>query len=394
MPWDRVIGQERALDALRRVLASDRVAHAYLFHGPDGTGKRAAALAFAQALQCERRGTPGGAPDEACGRCLPCTKVARLIHPDVHVYLPRPSDADAGDLAERVARLAEEPYAAVDYRRRPSLDDAKKGSNKQSAYSIALVNEEVRRALAFRPVEGRRVVAVLTDAEAMRDQAANAFLKLLEEPAAAAVLILTAERADGVLPTVLSRCQRVRFDPLPPEAVEVALAERIGVEAGRAAFVARLADGSYTRALALLESEDLAAQRALAVDFLRAAFTGQPARLAALVEQAAGLGREPLKGFLGLLLNWVRDLVLAREMGADAPLVNVDQAEAVRRFVAHLPDARLGAMAVLVEQAADLLERNVHTGLTLTVLAHALQDAMHGRPRDRLFAPLAESLST
>jgi len=398
VPWATVIGQERVTDALARALEGDRVAHAYLFHGPEGVGKKAAALAFAQALLCERRGR--GAPaGDACGRCLPCTKAARLLHPDLHVLLPYPkqssdaSDPLPEDYPERLRRLAANPYAPVDYRRLAKLDgDAP--SNKQVEHRIRPLHEQVRRALGFVPVEGPRAVAVVADADAMRMEAANAFLKLLEEPSAHAVLILTAERVDQMLPTILSRCQRLRFDPLPPEVLEAALAEREGVEAGRAAFVARMADGSYTRALALLSSEDLAHHRQLALEFVRRAYALDVTKLMPLVEEVAKLGREPIKGLFSLMLGWVRDLVLYRTTGQTDALVNVDQAEAVQAFVARLPQARLDAMATLVEEAAGLIERNVHTTLLLTVLAHALHDAMRGRPRERLFAPLSEPALT
>src|SRR5690554_3711142 len=101
MGWNRVIDQERAVETLRRALASGRVAHAYLFHGPDGVGKRAAALAFAQALECQRR--PAGEADP-CGACPACQKVAKMLHPDVLLYFPQPNDADAEDVAARLQR--------------------------------------------------------------------------------------------------------------------------------------------------------------------------------------------------------------------------------------------------------------------------------------------------
>src|SRR5690606_24446621 len=119
---------------------------------------------------------------------------------------------------------------------------------------------------------------------------------LLEEPRPHVVLVLTTERPELVLPTILSRCQRVRFDPLPPEAVERALVARSGVAEDRAALVARLSDGSYTRALSLLEGEDLQALRERALAFARAAYALKPEEMPLLVEQAAALGREPLKG--------------------------------------------------------------------------------------------------
>ena len=386
--WNRVLDQERPVRFLQRALETDRVGHAYLFHGPSGVGKRAAALAFAQALQCEMRGktVPAG---EACGRCLPCTKVARLIHPDVRVFFPQPKDAKPEDVAARLAALAREPYAAVDFRRRPSLDDAGKVSSKMVIYAADQMREAVMPAMRYAPAEGRYNIALLTDADEMPPAAANPFLKLLEEPPPKTLFLLTAERADRILPTILSRCQRLRFDPLAPEIIETGLRTRAGLPADRAAFVARMADGSYARALALLEDEALHVQRGLVVQYLRAAFSRNPELVVPAVQEMAGLGRERLGVVFGLLGVWVRDLVLAREAGAAAPLVNADQAEAVRNFVRGLPNARLDLMAGLVEEADTLAARNVNATLLLTVLADALHEAMYGREREVLIRPLA-----
>ena len=390
----RVIGQDRALDVLRHALASGRVAGTYLFHGPRGSGPRAAALAFAQALLCERRGRPGGPVDDACGSCLACTKAARLIHPDLHVYLPFPKvskgadkDDRPKDYAERLARLAEDPYGPVDYRERAALDD-EGPSNKQVEHRRRPMNELLRHEMTFVPVEGRHVVGVLTDADHIRTEAANSLLKLLEEPGPDVVLILTAERVENVLPTILSRCQRVRFDPLPPEAIEQALLARTSAPPDEAGVFARMADGSYTRALEVWGSETVQQHRTLALDFVRQAYVGDPLKLAPVVETAAKLGRESLKAWLDLVALWVRDLVLVRAAGEDAPLVNVDQAGAVRRFVAALPHADLGAMADVVAEAADAVEANASANLVLLSLAFALREAMYGRSSGRLVTPL------
>ncbi len=386
MGWNGVIDQERAVETLRRALTSERVAHAYLFHGPDGVGKRAAALAFAQALECQRR-TPGEA--DPCGACPACQKVAKMLHPDVHLYFPQPNDAATDDVATRLQQLGKNPYAEVDYRRRPTLDDPTKTSTKQAIYNVDRVRE-ITRDLRYSPAEGRFKVAILTDADAMNEASANAFLKGLEEPTEQTVIVLTASRPDRLLPTILSRCQRLRFDTLSAEAIERALVERASLAPEQAALLARMADGSYTRALTLSESEELARQRAHVVTFFRAAFTGSGDAVDDLISDLAGLGREGLKGVLHLMLGWIRDLVLARHAGAEAALVNVDQRAAVHRFVENLPAARLDAMADLVEHAAELIERNANATLVLTVLADALRAAMQGQDRHRLFAPLAE----
>ena len=394
MPWSRVLGQTRALDTLRHALATGRVASTYLFHGPSGSGPRVAALAFAQALLCERRGCPGGPVDDACGACLACTKAARLIHPDLHVYLPFPrvskspdKDDRPADYADRLAVLAAEPYAPVDYSQRAGLDDDGP-SKKQVEHRKRPMNELLRREMTFVPSEGRHVVGVLTDADHIRTEAANALLKLLEEPGPDVVLLLTAERVENVLPTILSRCQRVRFDPLPPETLEAALVERARLAPDVAAVTARMADGSYTRALELSGSERVQTLRQLALDFVRESYVGRPDRLSPLIDAASKLGREALKSWLDLVALWIRDLVLARAIGAEAPLVNVDQAESVHKFVAALPAADLDAMAALVADAADAVEANGHNGLVVTTLAFGLRDAMYGQSSGRLVTPL------
>ncbi len=389
MTWDDVLNQERACAVLRRAAARERVAHAYLLHGPDGVGKRAAALAFIQALECER--PEDGVP---CDQCLACTKVRRMVHPDVHVLFPYPKGTDEEDLAERIRRLGKDPYAPLDYVRRPSLADPAQSSNKQVMYHIDRVHEDLLRPLSLRPLEGRYKAALITDVDLMRTEAANAFLKLLEEPPQQTVFLLTTSRPDRLLPTIVSRCQQVRFGPLAPALIEEALAARAeagSAEAEHVAMLARMADGSFSRALTLAASDELMESRRLVLRFFRQAYLQNAAALSGVVEEVQQLGRERVKGVLELMLRWIRDLVLVRAMGAEAPLVNVDQAEAARRFCQNVPEADLEAMVALVEEAHVLAERNVHLGLLVTALAQALGRAMHGPHSGRLYVPLPEA---
>lgn len=384
MSWDTVIEQQRVVESIRRTLARERVAHAYLFHGKEGVGKRAVALAFARTLQCPTGG------DAACGACLTCRKAARMVHPDIHFLFPYPNDAAIDDIVARAGLLAENPYETIDFVRRPSLDDPTRASNKQAFYSVSRINEEVRRAMSFKPVEGRYKVVVLSDAHLFRTEAANAFLKLLEEPTPQTVFILTTDRVDQLLPTIASRCQKIRFDPLSPGAIEQALVERGITPAAEAAAIARMADGSFSRAMALAQSEDLQDSRRHVVEFMRKAYSQDIDALADQVEQMARMGREQLKGVLDLMLGWIRDLMLYRVLGREAPLVNVDQAGIIARFCQGVPDADLDAMAGLVEETIGLVERNVHLTLTLIVLAQSLGKAMRGPHPGKLYVPLVE----
>ncbi len=385
MPWDRVVGQQRAVETLRRAVATDSVSQAYLFHGPEGVGKRVAALMLAQALQCERRASGSG---EACGECLPCSKVARMIHPDVRLYLAQPKKTSEEDVTPRLAALVEDPYREVGFLRRPSMDDPTKTTSTKPFYEIDRVRD-ITRQLRYAPSEGRATVAILTEAHTMRPDAQSALLKSLEEPIPNTTLILTADRPDSLLPTIVSRCQRLRFEPLAPEEIEQALVDRQAAGLEEARMFARMADGSLTRALSLVEHPDLAQRREQVLMFFRFAYQNDIDGLDALSAELAKLGRPALKDVLSLMLTWVRDLALARTIPGDPPIVNVDQADSIRKFVAHVQDARLDDLASQIEHAMYLLDRNVHVNLLLTVLGDAAHDAIRGRERPRLFEPLA-----
>lgn len=387
MGWESVIGQDRVVETLRRALSRDRVAHAYLFHGPEGSGKRAAAIAFARALECERGG------DAACDECGACGRSRRLLHPDIQVLLPQPADAKPEEVRERLDRLAAEPYATIDFVRRSSLDDPTNVSNRIVQYSVDRVHADLHRVLSFRSVEGRWKVAIVTDAELLRKEAANAFLKLLEEPTPRTVFVLTTSRAERLLPTIVSRCQQIRFERLSDEEISSVLVSRSGIDPAVALAISRMSDGSFSRALDLAESADLMTSRQEVVDFLRVAYQAwtHADSAAEAVERLARRGREYLKFLLSLTLVWLRDLLLWRHFGEEAPIVNVDQRAELARFAGGVPAARPEVLVALVEQAIELLDRNVNPKLVVSVLAQRLAEAMRGADAAKLVQPLAEA---
>ncbi|NNE71215.1 MAG: DNA polymerase III subunit delta' [Rhodothermales bacterium] len=387
MNWESIIGQRRAVSALKAAVERERVAHAYLFHGPDGTGKRAAALVFAQTLLCTEEGRP-------CGTCNACGKVSRLIHPDVHLLIPQPNDAKAAEVQERINQLAQEPYATMDYMRRAKLNEPGSSSSKQVQYSVDRINKELRKIIRFRPVEGSYKIAILSDAELLRKEAANAFLKLLEEPTEQTVFLLTSSRPDRMLPTILSRCQHLRFDRLTAEEITAGILNRKLAAGPAAEAIARMADGSFARALDLAASEELMAARAEVLRFLRGSYTAWTAsdRMAEQIEAMSRLGREQIKFILELMLGWIRDLNLIRVLGDSAPIVNTDQSTEIRKFAAGLADADPELMARLVEECIIRLERNANSRLVLTVLAQSLHDAMRGRPVEHLTEALTDGV--
>jgi DNA polymerase-3 subunit delta' len=212
MPFSQVIGHDRVIAILRRSLAADRISHAYLFHGVDGCGMKETALAMVEAVFC---GTGGG-----CGDCPSCRKVAGERHPDLHVV--RPDGA----------------FIKIDQIR------------------------ELQKDLSYRPFEARKKACIIEEAERMNPAAANAFLKTLEEPPGDALLLLLTTHLEGILPTIISRCQQLRFPPLPSETLSAHLRES-GAEEEEARIAAALAGGSLEKAREALAGDRLQSRRLL-----------------------------------------------------------------------------------------------------------------------------------
>ncbi len=244
---DTVLAQDTAVSTLRRALGGGRVHHAYLFDGPAGVGKELAAFGLAQALVCETRAAQGAAGERACGACSACTRAVpreetrRPVHPDV-VVLER-GLYEPGQIGRRTAETQD--------------------------ISIDQVRTLVLARAAYGPHEGRAKVFVVRRAEELSISAANALLKTLEEPGPRTHFILLTAQASLLMPTILSRTQRVRFGYLPEATVRDVLAKR-GAPAERADEIARLSGGSVETALGLADPEESERRAGFVRDALRA----------------------------------------------------------------------------------------------------------------------------
>lgn len=241
MPWGPVRGHDRALDALRRAAGEHRLPHALLFVGPEGIGKRTFALRLAQALLCE---AGGEAALEPCGRCSGCLQAAAGTHPDL-IVVGRPPDKQ--DL----------PIAVI----------------RQLCHDLSL-----------KPARGGRKVAIVDDGEDLNDEAANAFLKTLEEPPTGSVLVLIATAAEVLLETIVSRCRLLRFDPLSPDDLRQVLIDRkIADDPAEADKLAKLGEGSVSRARGLADPVLIAFRRDL-IDAVARPETFDPPQWARRIE--------------------------------------------------------------------------------------------------------------
>ena len=363
--WPRVIGQDRVKRILLAALRAGRLPHAYLFHGADGVGKDAMALELARVLHCERNGTT------ACGTCSSCERAASGTHPDIRVVVPLPVGKSESADDDPLARLNEADLRAVQAELREKTSNPYHRVSVPRATIIKINSiRDVRRESTMSTFDGRRRVYVITPADAMGEEAANTLLKTLEEPSGDCMLILTTSRRDALLPTILSRCQNIRFDPLTEADLMEALIQRNGLDTETAGFIARLANGSYTAALGLLAEETLQ-ERAFIPSFVRHVLGASVLPLIEDVERfAAARDRVAVERFLSLLLMWFRDAMVMTRGGR---IINVDQEEDLQRFTARFPQADLLRAMAEIERALSLVGRNIYIKLVLLQLAVQLR---------------------
>jgi DNA polymerase-3 subunit delta' len=372
MSWNRIIGQTRVKELLRRTLRSGQVAHAYLFYGPDGVGKDALALEFARALNCHSQ------RDEACDECESCRKSAALQHPNIQliVALPVGKNEEQGD--GPLEKLAEDQLEAIQEQLRLKAENPYHRITIPKATFIKINSiREIRRQAALSMFETGRKVYIIANADEMNPQASNALLKTLEEPPPNTVLLLTTSRRDQLLPTLVSRCQLIQCDPLEENVIRDYLVHSQGREPESAGLVAKLADGSMARAFELL-TVDLRTYRDEIVAFMRAALSAKPSLIFAAVDKlSAGADRTAVERTLRLLQVWLREALLVRERGEDIRTV-VDGD--LQRFLERFPRANLAAALESVDSSIALLSKNVYLPLILTNLSFDLQRSCTTEP--------------
>ena len=320
-----VIGQEHAVRILKNSLKGNRVAHAYLFLGPEGVGKGTITTALAQALVCK---TPDDG--EGCGSCLACQKAAHLNHPDIHYLVP----AGAAIKIEQVRELQKSVYYA--------------------AY------------------EGPYKIFIIKQVDTMTQEAANSFLKILEEPPGDTVFLLTAAQTYSLLPTIISRCQVIHLHKIPLAKLTEVLSTQNNLEIGEAKVLATLADGSLGKAQQLLNDGQVMANRQQLFDLLERLKVGGPAEALKGAEELEG-SKEVIIPLLDLLLFWFRDIFLYQQLGDPSLLVNLDREALLEKERSLYSQKTLGHILQAIEETKKKISMNANIRLALEVLLLDLQ---------------------
>ena len=359
-----VVGHADLQARLTGAAESGRIPQSLLFRGPPGIGKQRLALWLASLVQCE---SPAGRP---CGKCTSCRLAADLQHPDIHWFFPLPSPKNAsGD--RRRQKLEEARHEELEARRANPLWTT--GGDEAASIFLPIV-EEIKARAVRRPAMGRSSVFVVGDAERMVPQAsspeaANAFLKLLEEPAADTLVFLTSSRPGALLPTIRSRVLEVRVTPPALDEAQAFLVEYAGMDAAEAGAAARRTEGSIGTVLGGLASEGTADVRIEAAGLLACAVRGSRSdrlRLAAGYPPAGARGA--FSGMLDVLERTIRD---AASVAAGVPDAVLDPGIADRiTEMRSMPPERLVDAARHVESARDAASGNGNPqGIVAVLLA-------------------------
>jgi len=332
MLFNTIVGHEQPKRFLQAALESGRLAHALLFHGEERIGKRLVAKVLAQAVNCELE--PPMSPSDACGVCRSCHQIASGTHPDVTIFT-----ATSG-----------------------------KGETEQT--------REIESRFIYRPLVGTRKIVILDNADLLRQEAANALLKTIEEPPPDSLIILVSSRPDSLLPTIRSRCQDIRFAPLPIATVKEVLQRRRGLSEPDAQFLAMISGGRLGLAL----EADAAALRAERAAFLELVGREALESVGGLFEVCAGVAKsEQAEAALEWLATWFRDLALVKTGSDRARLINMDCMEELDRLAARLPLDKILELAGCVESMEKGLERNLNKQLMLEGLLLRLRAALQSK---------------
>ena len=366
MSFDKILDQSTAVRTLRSAIAKSRVAHAYIFVGPAGVGRKLAAGVFAKSLNCEnfREGNP-------CEECAGCRLIADGRHPDVQTIKPKKRSSTI--TVEQIENLL--PFAHM------------------------------------RPLRGKVKVFVISDADRMRMESANKLLKTLEEPPPQTVFVLVTERPESVLPTVASRCQPIKFGRLRTESVARILVSDFEIDPKRADVAAELADGQVTRGLefadpartgavlGFIESMQSLPSRMAAYDALLGFFAERRESLQEEAEQEiSDFGkelsssvktsieetrksfidshyRELLNDCLGLMLTFYRDILILKETRAQELVINRNKIQVLQSHANAMSQSSIMQNMRDIEKASEYCSHFVGEDRVFMNLMLSLRDA-------------------
>jgi len=354
MQFNQVVGQQDIKARLVRMVAENRVSHSLLFTGPEGNGKLAMAIAFAQYLNCLNPGA-----NDSCGECSSCKKYAKLVHPDLHFVFPVIKNNNDKNpvsdtfISEWRALVNETPYFTLT----TWLNQIRKeGDNKQGAIFTSESGEIIKK-LSLKTFEGKYKVMIIWMPEKMNESTANKLLKILEEPYGNTVFILVSNQPDEMISTILSRTQQLKIPGYSLEEVKDYLKKNFEVSDDLAFGAAKVANGNLIRGVEQVQmSEENKVFFEQFVQMMRFAYARKVGDLLKWVEEMSKYPRELQRNFLNYAINMIRENYIMNFKEPDIVYLTPEQHEWSKKFSPFINDKN----AMIISE--DLALADSHIG--------------------------------
>ena len=312
MSFKQIKGQDKPISILQSYIKNSRLSGGYLFSGPQGVGKKLAALALAKTVNCSEEGL------DSCDTCPSCMKIANSQHPDLHII-------EAGDSEIKIETI-----------------------------------RQLQKDISLRPFEAKKKVFIIDDAHKLTPEASNALLKVLEEPPKQSLIILTSDKANLIFKTIVSRCKTVKFSPLRRQELQRILKDDFGLESSLSHFLAYFSEGRLGSALKMRDSDLFTRKN----DFLDEICLNAKPRLDSLPLKT----REDIRSFLGILAAWFRDIYLIKVGMPHSELINLDRIKDLLKDMSRFSFMQLNDILDSVSDSLRFLDQNVNTKLLLNDL--------------------------
>ncbi len=360
MKFSDVIGQQEAKERLRQMVNENRLPHAMLFCGPVGCGKMATALAFASYLLCKNH---QGA-DEPCESCQQCVMLRKWQHPDLHftypVIKPPGTSSDHKMVSDDYAKewnamLMQGAYFSIDQ----WLSEMKAAN--QQAIIYAGESDELVRKMSLKSSQGGYKICIIWLPERMNGECANKLLKLIEEPPQQALFIMVSEEPEKLLETIRSRTQRIDFKRIATEDIEQALVSRRGINGNDAHRLARVANGSWLKALEELDTENenhLFLEKFIIM--MRLAYKRDIKELKKWSEEVSGYGRERQKRMLTYFLRLTRENFMYNFHNPELVYMTQEEEDFAKNFSRFINEANVIELSELYSRAIRDIGQNAN----------------------------------
>lgn len=322
-----IIGHEQIIQHLKNAIEMDKISHAYIFNGPDQSGKKMLAEAFAMALQCERGAS------EPCMECRSCNQAANHNQPDI-IYVTH---------------------------------------DKPNTLSVADIRSQLVNDIEVKPYSSKYKIYIVDEAEKMNQQAQNALLKTIEEPPAYAVILLLTSNADAFLPTILSRCVTLNLKVVADDKIKKFLMERWRVPDYQADVCVAFAQGNVGKAVALASSDSFGELKAAAVQLLKRCHEIELYEFKEAIKQISEYKLQ-IYDYLDIMMIWYRDILIYKAMTDVNRLIFKDEVYDIKKQASKSSYSGVEAILEAVEKAKLRLKANVNFDLVMELLLLTIKE--------------------